>query len=169
MARTGFDELRIPYATAVAPTALACEQFDDGRWWVLSAGGRSVRWWPVDADMASGVQSQVSDFGDISSVTVGHAPDGSAMIIARGLQSLCGWDAATGEPIGERVEDRSLIWTLDKSPIVAVDGDGGPVIVAGPLFGALARFDAMTGTAVSSEEVSGRVLAAAETPERCRS
>src|SRR5204862_1737418 len=99
----------------------------EGRWLVLSEGGRTARCWPVDLDgpLGAPMRGQHAFHGTEALALV----PGHDMVVGRSMGELWRWDRSTGEQVGTPVQHRSLRALPRHSPLVTVGGPDGPLAI----------------------------------------
>jgi WD40 repeat protein len=156
----------VPHACPAEIDVLSTAVTAEGRWLVLSHGGRTARCWPVDLDgpLGTPIRSQ-GTFLEIDALAL---VPGHGIVVGRCTSELWRWDCSTGEPIGAPVRHRSLQTRPRHSPLVMVAGPHGPLAVTSAAEGGLGRWDALTGEAagdaVGTHAGEVTALAVAEMP-----
>jgi WD40 repeat protein len=153
----------VPGAVARLITARA----GDGRWLVLSCGGRTVRCWPAETADIADAPPLVRHAAEAPLLSFGLAflPGGGDVVVARGRDDrLHRWERASWRPFPAQIRAPALRTPSAGRPLLAIaDSIGGPAAVTSAAGGGLARWDIATGQRIGDVlgEEYGTVLALA--------
>src|SRR5258708_5315859 len=161
--------LRIRDACPARIDVLVRAAGDDGRSFVLSADGASIRWWDVEAGPDHGVLFERPFRFLPEALALARTGDGGRIVLARGGgHDLWRWDLASGTPVGGPARDWSQPGAVGTGPMAAAETDDGPVAVTGRRDGCLQRWDPVRGMRRGEPWAAHRggvwSLAAAELP-----
>lgn len=128
---------------------LAAARASDGRWFVLSCGSRTVRYWPAGTADIEDAPALVCGAAEAPLLSLGLAflPGGTDVVVARGWDGwLHRWEGVSWRPFPAEVRDPLLRAPSAGRPLLAVAlSTGGPAAVASVAGGGLGRWDIATG------------------------
>lgn len=139
--------LVIRHACPAGIEALSAAEAGDGRWFVLSGGGRTACWWPVDAeDVTDAPRHAFRSLATVESMALARLPGGNDVVVAlTGDGQLLRWDRASGKSAGQPVE-HPLLGTYRPGQMFVIANTGsGPVAVKATSYQGLRRWDVSTG------------------------
>jgi WD40 repeat protein len=150
--------VRIPGASVAPVQALVTALGPGGRWYVVSAGGATVRHWQVEPGPPTGTLLSHArlECDGVDAAAVAGDPDGDQIVV--GLQPsgrMWRWHLASGQLLGDppRIgSDWTMWWATPPTgrPVTTVDTGDGWLVVTAMADNALRAWDPATGAAVGN-------------------
>jgi hypothetical protein len=98
----------------------------------------------------------------LESLALAELPDGGRVAVARDTHALWRWDAVTARPLGEPIENSSLLWADSRAQKVVTTGT---LMITGVAGGGLGRWDTRSGEAVGVQAGAVWSLASSTLPD----